>query len=128
MEGNALPCLRDYSVGVLALEPSGEIVLASFWSDELSSMGYQRWVWEMRWLWVEQRQTPPVRSPGAVTKANIWRLGLLSSLLGISRLSEAGINLEKFTSRVLWQIKQFAYFTLVWPPARNCLFSFEFFN
>lgn len=49
---------------------------------------------------VEQSGHHQSLAPGAVTKANIWRLGLLSFLLGISRLSEAGINLKKFTSRV----------------------------
>lgn len=47
---------------------------------------------------------------------------------GTGSPSEPGINLEEFTGGVLWQIKQFGYFTLVWPPATNCLLSFKFFN
>lgn len=60
----------------------------------------QRWDRETRWMSVEKDGHYQLLAPGAVTKVNIWRLGLLSFLLGISRLSEAGINLKKFTSRV----------------------------
>lgn len=98
----AVPWASDCPMGVLAMEPSGMGTWALFWADGLGQ-------WSARdesgcnsslgWGWNKGRHHQ-LLAPGAVTKANIWRLGLPSFLLEISRLSETGINLKKFTSRV----------------------------